>query len=192
MVTALLPEIKEPFLPFPMVYQRHGYTVRLMEPVTPLEMPEPERMLLVHDSDMTNTLQTFYEDDIHLRVLNQAVEGDILTRLVVLELDDDNEPVEFGAIQIDLTKLDEIPRLLVEEGRLPFGGILNQFAVQYHSEPSAYFRMKADGLMQRIFNISPGPELYGRCNTLSMSSGEPIAHVIEILPPGDDRVGETL
>lgn len=190
MVAGLLPNIKKPFLPFTMVYQRHGYTVRLMEPVTPQQLPEPERMLLAHDRDMTNTLQTFYGDEIHLRVISQLIENDILTRLVVLELNKNDEPVEFGAIQIDLNQLDEIPRLLVEEGQLPFGGILNDFAVQYKSEPRAYFRIKADGFLRRIFHIEPGPELFGRCNTLSLENGAPIAHVIEILPPGEGRAGE--
>lgn len=191
MVTALLPNIKEPFSPFQMVYQRHGYTVRAMAPVGADDLPEPERSLLAHDSDMTNTLQQFYGEEIHLQVINQAIEREVLSRLVVLELDGENRPVEFGAIQIDLTKLDEIPRLLVEEGRLPFGGILNQFAIRYQSEPSAFFRIQADGLMQRVFHIPPGPELYGRCNTLSLAGGEPIAHVIEILPPGKERSGES-
>ncbi len=191
MVAALLPNIKEPFSPFQMVYQRHGYTVRAMTPIAENQLVEPEKSLLVHDSDMTNTLRQFYSDEIHLDVINQDIERDILSRLVVLKLDSDERPVELGAIQIDLNRLDEIARSVVQEGRLPFGGILNQFGINYESRPSAFFRIQADGLMQRVFHIEPGPELYGRCNTLSQPDGEPIAHVIEILPPCENREGES-
>ncbi|MBI1387812.1 MAG: hypothetical protein GC154_05140 [bacterium] len=185
----MLHSIEKPFVPFHQMYQRHGFAVRLMTPVEPDAIPAPYHDLLVHERDMTNTLAAWFNMRIHLRVIHMAVDGDVLSRMVTLELDSDNRPVEFGAIQIDLSLLDPTPRRLVEEARMPFGGILNEFAVEYLSQPAFFFRAESDSLMQKVFSISAGPGLYGRCNTLSVPSGRALAHVIEILPPMTDGNG---
>src|SRR5438309_1401373 len=51
------------------------------------EVPEPYRQLLVHDRDMTPTLEAFHGDRIHLRVLERRIEEHALWRQVVLTLD---------------------------------------------------------------------------------------------------------
>src|SRR2546428_13433404 len=68
-------------------------------------IPEPYRSLLVHKDDMTPTLEAAYGQRIHLRLVNRKVEGDVMLRQVVLVLDGDERPVEFGAIRIQLKHL---------------------------------------------------------------------------------------
>src|SRR5579862_2171781 len=65
-------------------------------------MPEPYKSLLVHQRDMTPTLEKFHRRSIHLQVLGRRRKADAYFREVVLRLDETNQPVEFGAIKINL------------------------------------------------------------------------------------------
>ena len=69
------------------------------------DIPEPYRSLLVHGDDMTPTLEAAYRQRIHIRLLNRMVHDEVMLRQVVLVLDKDERPVEFGAIRIQLTRL---------------------------------------------------------------------------------------
>src|SRR6266481_2047240 len=72
-------------------------------PLPPLDqidgeaMPEPYKSLLVHQSDMTPTLEKFHGRSIHLQTLGRRRKHDTYFREVVLRLDETNQPVEFGA-----------------------------------------------------------------------------------------------
>ena len=54
------------------------------EPVEGRDMPQPYRDLLVHDHDMTSTLEAHYERAIRLHVLGHVVRDNVLLRRVVL------------------------------------------------------------------------------------------------------------
>jgi hypothetical protein len=144
-------------------------------------MPPPYSKLLVHDRDMTPTLESAYGGHLHLRVLQFSVHDDVVKRLVALELDDET-PVEMGAIKIYLSRLPGEARELVLERREPFGGILGRLGVAHHSRPVAFFQVAADTLMKDALHAEPGQWLYGRRNTLWRAEGEPLAQVVEILP----------
>lgn len=148
-------------------------------------IPEPYRNLLVHEEDMTSTLEAAYRQRIHLRLVNRKVEGDVMLRQVVLVLDSDEQPVEFGAIRIQLQHLPLEARQLVLEGRLPLGRVLQDFFIQHSSRPVAYFEVRADALIGEALQAPNLRRLYGRRNRLLMPSGEVLAEVVEILPPSD-------
>lgn len=156
-------------------------------PVTVASIESPYRSLLVHDRDMTPTLQEYHKDSIHLSVLNFDIEDDILTRFVILKTDGDERPIEFGAIQIDVGLMDTVPRNLVMEGHIPFGGILYMYDIPHTSRPSCFFEVESDEVMEEAFQMDRSRKLYGRCNTISFPSGDPLAYVVEILPPEYSR-----
>src|SRR5262245_36535541 len=83
------------------------------------KIPEPYRALLVHEDDMTPTLEAAHRQRIHLQLLSRKVEDEVLLRQVVLVRDSDDKPVEFGAIRIQLTYLPPDARKLVLESRFP-------------------------------------------------------------------------
>jgi chorismate-pyruvate lyase len=145
-------------------------------------IPEPYRSLLVHEHDMTPTLEVAYRQRIHLRLVNRKVDGEVMLRQVVLVLDTDERPVEFGAIRIQLTQLPPEARRLVLEGRLPLGRVLQDFFIGHSSRPAAYFSMHADALIGAALEVPRLQRLYGRRNKLLMPSGEVLAEVVEILP----------
>ena len=85
-------------------YARAGLTrCRLIERLPGEQVPEPYRTLLVHETDMTPTLEKFHGGDIHLRILNREQRDDFYFREVVAaNAMAANKPVEFGANKISL------------------------------------------------------------------------------------------
>lgn len=164
-------------------YLRDGRALLDFATVPAAEVPEPYRTLLVHDRDMTRTLEQFHGGVIHLRVLSSYHEGDAYWRESVLELDGSDRPVEFGAIKIHLNRFPEPWRSQILAEHLPLGGILNASGIAYTSRPTAFLRFQADDFIGRAFGLTGPAALYGRQNTLREAAGNVLAEIIEILPP---------
>lgn len=152
-------------------------------------LPEPYRSLLAHSDDMTGTLEIAYGDRIRLRVLRRRNSGEVLLREVVLVLEGNDRPVEFGAIRIQLDRLSAGARGAVLEGKLPLGRILQDYRVEYRSRPLEFFRVQADAEMKKALGLDGSPTLYGRRNRLLTPADGLLAEVIEILPPADPDSG---
>lgn len=150
--------------------------------IEPADMPEEERWLLVHASDMTPRLRDFHGSEIDLDVHAKGRIGDYYVRASVLKRHTDAKAVEFGAIGIHLNVLEEDARHLVLEGRTPFGGILEKLAVPHSSHPRGYFRIVIDSRLAELLNAVEGETLYGRCNELRHGCGKTLADVVEVLP----------
>lgn len=146
------------------------------------ELPEPYRMLLAHDRDMTGTLEAYFKQRMTLRVYGKIIDGDSLFRQVVLEGVDDHKPREFGAIRIDLSCFDSETRALIEQCRTPLGQILRDHGIAYVSNPSAYLKVAPDAMLREALSVTEGP-LYGRKNELTIPGDRALAQIIEILPP---------
>ena len=138
--------------------------------------------LLVHDGDMTSRLEGYYEKSIRVRCLRSSNDGKSYFREVVLETEEDGEPTEYGAIEINLSSLPEEVRKVVVEARQPLGGILNQFRIPYSSSPKAFLSIIPDGPIVEAFGSVEADVLYGRSNEITAYSGDSIARIVEILP----------
>jgi hypothetical protein len=68
-------------------YAQQGLVLPPIEAVEGRDVPEPYKSLLVHSDDMTPTLERFYGDKIHIRVLRRQQRDDFYFREVVLVLD---------------------------------------------------------------------------------------------------------
>ncbi len=151
--------------------------------LSPDDMPEEERHLLVHASDMTPRLAEYFQSSIQLEVHAKSQVGkDYLVRAVVLRKEEDGTPVEFGAIGIHLGEFDEAVRSQILEGKIPLGGILKQAAIPHSSQPSGYFRIEIDHRLATLLGGFDGQVCYGRCNELRHPDGSPLAEVVEVLP----------
>ena len=165
------------------------FYARARQPMPPLqvidaeEIPAPYKQLLVHESDMTSTLELFHEQRIHLRVLSRQQSGGAYSREVVLELDDTTTPVEFGAIKIHLANFPEAARAMILKEHWPLGRILKEFGLSYLSRPKAFLRVASDRLISGALQLTGTHRLYGRRNTLSDPRGLALADIVEILPP---------
>ena len=170
----------QPLLEF---YQRGGVAPPELLPINGAEMPEPYHSLLVHDGDMTPTLEKFHEDRIHLRLLTREMTETAYNREVILEAGESNRPVEFGAIAIHLEHFPESTRELILGESVPLGTILEDHSILHQSCPQAYFKVQSDPLITEAFGLTESTELYGRCNIHRDPEGNHLAEIVEILPP---------
>jgi chorismate-pyruvate lyase len=149
------------------------------------DVPQPYQRLLVHEDDMTPTLEAFHEERIHLRLLAQRHEGDTYSREVVLTLDDSGRPVEFGAIVIYLQRFPPAARELILAGQCPLGTILALHRVPHASNPLGFFQIASDAFINEALGLMGVHTLYGRRNMHRNADGEVLADIVEILPPAN-------
>lgn len=150
--------------------------------VSPEQMAETPRWLLVHESDMTPRLAQHHDSEIGLNVHAKSLIGTYLVRASVLFRKSDEQPVEFGAIGIHLDTFDVESRSLILEGKTPLGAILHQCQIPHSSHPRGYFKIVIDERLAQLLQQEIGQELYGRCNELRHADGRCLADVVEVLP----------
>ncbi len=168
-------------------YALAGLSLPPWQRVESEEVPEPYHTLLVHQNDMTPTLERFHGDTIHLRVLGRRRKGGEYFREVVLLLNGTEKPVEFGAIKIYLDRFPAPARELILAERRPLGTILRECAITHDSRPKAFLKVASDKLIASVLGFTGAHVLWGRCNTLLNPAGELLAEIVEILAPADRR-----
>jgi hypothetical protein len=151
--------------------------------VSPESLPQPQRSLLVHYSDMTSTLTRHHGEAIMLRLLDRHEGPQWYRRHIVLETATSHRAVEYGAMRVLLPLLSEAARAEVLEAKLPLGAILARHRLNYRHCPGGFFRIHTNHLIEQALKISWPQWLYGRCNCMSDEVGRVVAEVIEILPP---------
>jgi hypothetical protein len=164
-------------------YARAGLPLPSIERLAGEQVPEPYRSLLVHEKDMTPTLELFHGADIHLKILNREQRGDFYFREVVLQLDGTDRPVEFGANKISLGLFPPKARQLILEERLPLGRILKDCAIAHTTLAKAFFSVRPDALIGGVLGLEEPRALYGRKATIFDPQKRPLSEIVEILPP---------
>ncbi len=172
------------FFPLDEFYSAEGRSLPSMEQIDGAGMPQPYRQLLVHQGDMTPTLEKFHGGRISLKLFDKRLGNDgWLSRRVALLLDGTGRPVEFGAIRINLNLFSKVAQQHILEGRRPLGTILNEDGIAHSSRPVAFLRVRSDELINQTLGLTTSQTLYGRRNVLYNENNEPLAEVVEILPP---------
>jgi chorismate-pyruvate lyase len=146
-------------------------------------VPEPYQKLLVHDNDMTPTLENFHKGNIHLEILNRERRGDFYYRQVVLRMTNDERAVEFGANKIYIGRFPEDAQQLILAEEVPLGRILDDFKVPHSTKAKAFLRLQADDVMNNAFGLQNSSTLFGRKAIISGPDGRPLSEIVEILPP---------
>lgn len=149
--------------------------------LSPSDIPQPDRSLLVHDRDMTSTLAKFHSENIALQILHSQNLPHLHLREVILRTESSQKPVEYGLIEVHLDSLPENLQQDILDGQRPLGGLLNEAKLAYQSSPLGYFRVQRHEIGD-LFPPSRGKFLYGRYNQLSGEKGQCLARIIEILP----------
>jgi hypothetical protein len=157
-----------------------------MERIEADQLPEPYRKLLVHNADMTPTLEKFHDERIYLNVISRQHRGDSYFREVILLAQRTRKPVEFGAIKMNLTLFPAAAKRLVLEEQEPLGTILADFKIPHASRPKAFFKITADAFIKGALQLSGNQVLYGRRNTLLDPQQRALAEIVEILPPAEE------
>ena len=177
-----MPETVDPLWPLAAFYRAAGRTLPSITQIEGGDMPQPYAQLLVHKTDMTGTLERYYDDTIHLKVIDTVREGNVYSRQVTLVLDAGKRAVEFGAICMYLDAFPAPVRELILKDDRPLGAIMTDLALPHLSNPRRYFTVESDDLIANALQFTDRRTLYGRCNIIS-SNGTLLADIVEILPP---------
>ena len=166
-------------------YEQSGLSLPPVARVEGVDMPAPYWRLLVHDRDMTPTLEDAYGRGIRLRVLQYQLRDNVVARQVALLAEGREKPVAFGAIKIDLEHFPPRARRLVLERKHPLGTILRTQGVEHSSRPDVFVRIESDALINGALQLSGAQQLFGRRNIILDSEERILAQVVEILPPSN-------
>lgn len=164
-------------------YARAGMALPKMERVAGEEVPEPYRRLLVHENDMTPTLESFHGADIYLRILNREQRDDFYFREVVLQLENTDAAVEFGANKVNLALFPAKARHLILEEHVPLGRILKDCNIIHTTIAKAFFTVEPDDFILRALGLERSGTLYGRRANILDPQKRPLSEIVEILPP---------
>ena len=147
------------------------------------QVPEPAHRLLVHRQDMTSTLAAFHESPIRVEVLQSQLHEDGYLREVFLRAASTDAIVEYGVLAVALDQYTPEQRDAIVGGVAPLGALLHRFAIPFVSAPIGYFAIAGSGLAATPFRVAPTVVCHGRFNRLAKPTGEPLAWILEILPP---------
>jgi chorismate-pyruvate lyase len=147
------------------------------------ELPEPARSLLAHSRDMTSTLADFHHSPLRVQIIQHVQQDDVYVREVFLRTLSVDAIVEYGVIVIALEQFTKPQRAAIRGGRAPLGGLLHFYRIPFVSTPVGFFAVTEAMLtLSRLAGVAHGT-CYGRFNQLAKPTGEPLAWIMEILPP---------
>ena len=167
--------------PLDLVYARAGVDLPRARTVAPHEIPLPYRALLVHESDMTLTLERHFGGRVVLRSLSTFTIGEWYFRRVLLVQERSGRPVEMGAIRMKLGVFSARIRRQILANQIPLGRILRDGKVEYTSRPCAFLSVMPNGEMMGAFWMREPSPLYGR-RTEMYQQGAKIGDIVEVLP----------
>jgi len=168
-------------VPLDVVYEHAGIPAPEFAAVTPDRIPPPYRVLLVHERDMTRTLETHHDSRVMLRTLSSFREGRWYFRKVLLSEEVSGRPLEMGIIAVDLDAFSEPVRKRILGSEVPLGRLLRESGVDYRSRPTAFLAITPNPELLGVFWMGKSRTLYGRQTELTLN-GSKVGDVVEILP----------
>ena len=177
------PRVSSNGLLFPLdfVYARSGVALPGVKKIDPDTIPLPYRSLLVHQIDMTLTLERHFGERVMLRPLATFTSGPWYFRRVLLAQEYTGRPVEMGAIRIKVGAFSDRIRRQILKNDIPLGRILRDGGVKYESRPKAFLSVTPNPEMMGVFWMREPRTLYGR-RTEMIRDGVKIGDIVEVLP----------
>jgi hypothetical protein len=167
--------------PLDWVYDRAGVAQPKAQPIEPDQIPSPYRSLLVHERDMTLTLEAHFGGRVVLRPLSTYQRGAWYYRRVLLAQEYSGRPVEMGAIRIKLDAFAPKVRAEILRNTVPLGRILRDGGVDFKSKPKVFLAITPNPEMMGVFWMREPRTLYGR-QTEVLLGGRHIGDIVEVLP----------
>jgi len=148
-------------------------------PISAPDLPPVPRRLLAHDEHMTITVESIHGSAVDVHVLASHTTDGAYCRKIYLTRQEDDAPVLFGIIRVNLSLLDEPVRRDILSQRIPLGRVLIRHNVLRKVE------------LKELFKITPGIELarllecegtiYGRTGWIHLND-QPAVELLEIVP----------
>ena len=175
------PSTRDTLYPLNVVYARAGVEMPAWRTVTPEQIPAPYRSMLVHDDDMTSTLEHHYGGQVVLRALSTFSRGAWYFRRVLLVQEYSGRPVEMGAIRIKLDAFKTRLKAAILKNEVPLGRLLAEGRFNYASHVKDYIAMTPNPEMMGVFWMREPRTLYGR-RTEIMHASRKVGDIVEVLP----------
>jgi chorismate-pyruvate lyase len=172
---------QSPLFPLDLAYTQVGVALPAVRTITPEGVPPPYHSLLVHEQDMTLTLERHHGGPVLLRTLSTTSRGGWYLRRVLLVQAYSGRPVEMGAIRVRLDAFAEKIQRQILRNEIPLGRVLRNGGIDFRSRPQAYFAVTPNPEMMGVFWMREARTLYGRQTALSVE-GRRIGDIVEILP----------
>lgn len=167
--------------PLDAAYARAGLTPPQAVAVDPDAIPPPYRSLLVHERDMTLTLEQHFGGRVVLRPLSTFAAGGWYYRRVLLAQEYSGRPVEMGAIRMKLSSLPARIQAEVRRNEVPLGRLLRDGGIDFTSLPRVFFSVTPNAEMMGVFWMREPRTLYGR-RTEVIHRAQHIGDIVEVLP----------
>ena len=172
---------RDTLYPLDVVYRRAGVEMPAMRTVAPYEIPMPYRSLLVHEDDMTITLERHFGGRVVLRALSTFTSGGWYFRRVLLVQEYTGRPVEMGAIRMKLDRFGARLKKQILKNEVPLGRLLRDSGFTYVSHATAFLAITPNPEMMGVFWMRESKTLYGR-RTEIVRNGTKIGDIVEVLP----------
>ncbi len=166
--------------PLDALYARCGVAPPVARRVTAGTMPALSARLLVHDGEMTRTLERHVGDRLLIRVLATMRRGRSYFRRVLLADTHRGRPVAVGALRLRLDLLTPRMRRRILQEREPLGRVLREVGSGVTRVPTAFFRVQPNPELMAVFGMAKPAVLYGR-QTRLMTGTDRMGEVVEIL-----------
>ena len=167
--------------PLDFVYARSGVALPHVKAIDPEGIPLPYRSLLVHEIDMTLTLERHFGGRVALRPLATFTSGPWYFRRVLLAQEYTGRPVEMGAIRIKIGAFPVRVQKQILKNDVPLGRLLRDGGVKYESRPKTFLAITPNSEMMGVFWMREPKTLYGR-RTEMIQNGTKIGDIVEVLP----------
>ena len=156
--------------------------VGLFEETTAGELPDQFQALLAHDDHMTVTVEAWHNSLVKLNVLSERQDSEYYSRRIVLALQRDGTPVQFGIMRITLAGLPDIVRMEIESQALPLGRIMIRHHLLRHVELQQLWRVTAGPDLRKYLKLKRGAICYGRTARILVDK-IPAVELLEIVSP---------
>jgi chorismate-pyruvate lyase len=167
--------------PLDVIYTRVGVTLPQAKALSPYDIPLPYRSLLVHESDMTITLEQHFGGRIVLRALSTFSSAGWYFRRVLLAQEYSGRPVEMGALRINLNVFSQPVRARILRNAIPLGRLLRDSGVDFKSRAKVFLGITPNSEMMGVFWMREPRPLYGR-QTEVIHKGKHVGDIVEVLP----------
>jgi len=164
------------------VYAPAGIAPPVLLPIAAQSIPHPYRSLLVHEGEMTRTLEEHVGGSIVIRVLSTRSQARSYIRRVVLVEEATGRPVLMGAVRLTLDALPQSVRAEIVRGQVPLGRVLRGAGIDFLSRPTGYLAVTPSPELMGLFWMNAPDTLYGRETEILLRSRK-IGEIVEILPP---------
>jgi chorismate-pyruvate lyase len=169
--------------PLDVSYQQAGIDPPQLVSVTEAQIPEPYRTLLVHEGEMTRTLEEHVGGRVGVRVLSTRARASHYVRRVLLVEEASGRPVAMGAVRLALQALPPAVRNEVIRGRVPLGRLIRSAGIDFLSRPTGYLAVTPNAELMGLFWMKAPDRLFGRTTDVFVRARK-IGEIVEILPRG--------